>query len=146
VRTRIIQEAFSQPVSADDGLSFIVQQQHEAFDTLQSLLQPLDENAVAPFLGTWQHPVLGQVALSMQGPTLMLDAGEFVTALSAITSTTPGELDFITATPPLVGFVISLSGEASTPKLIVRDPASTDLYTFELVETGQQSPIATPIG
>jgi hypothetical protein len=28
----------------------------------------------------------------------------------------------------------------------VHDPASTDLYTFELVESRGQAPIATPIG
>lgn len=145
LRTRILQEAFSEPASADDGIDFIVQQQQEAFERLQSLLQPLDENAVAPFLGTWQHPVLGQVTLSMQGDTLVLDAGEFTTALSAFKSTTPGELDFITATPPVVGFGITLSDEDSTPQLIVRDPASTDLYTFELVESSQQTPVATPV-
>jgi hypothetical protein len=146
VRTRVIQEAFSQPPSADDGISFIVQQQQKAFDALQSQLQPLDEHAIAPFLGTWQHPVLGQVTLSLQGDTLMLDAGEFATALSAIKGSTPDELDFITASPPLVGFGVSLADAGGVPELIVHDPASTDVYLFELVTPAPSTPVATPIG
>ena len=146
VRDRVFEMAFDQPAEGGAGIEFAVEQQRQAFAELAETLVPLDESGVMPFLGTWEHPALGEVTLKLVDGRLILDAGEFVSEIVVARDDESGETFYLTATPPLGGLRISLRDEAGMRSLVVHDPASTDLYVFAPKFEPGAKPVATPIG
>ena len=81
VRHRVFEAAFDQPPAGDAGVAFAVQQQQAFVADVASTVVPLDEAAVAPYLGTWTHQALGDVALTLDGGRLVADAGEIASEI-----------------------------------------------------------------
>ena len=146
VRDRVFELAFDLPAEGGAGIEFAVEQQRQAFADLAETLVPLDESGVMPFLGTWEHPALGEVSLELVDGRLILDAGEFVSEIVVARDDETGETFYLTATPPLGGLRLSLRDEAGTRALVVHDPASTDLYAFTPMVEPRATPVATVMG
>jgi hypothetical protein len=97
------------------------------------MIVPLDESAVTPFLGAWEHPALREVKLELVDGRLTLDAGEFVSEIVVARDDETEEAIYVTSTPPLGGLRVTLRDEEGRRALVVHDPASTDLYAFTRV-------------
>jgi hypothetical protein len=78
VQFRLLELLFDQPPAMDAALA-------EAKAALVARLRPalgvVDPAAVAPYLGRYRNPELGEVTLSLRGERLMLDAGELSSEL-----------------------------------------------------------------
>ncbi|HLL50323.1 MAG TPA: serine hydrolase domain-containing protein, partial [Thermomicrobiales bacterium] len=133
VRGRVLELAFDQPAEGNAGIEFAMEQQRQGLADLAEMIVPLDESAVTPFLGAWEHPALGEVKLELVDGRLTLDAGEFVSEIVVARDDETEEAIYVTSTPPLGGLRVSLRDEEGRRALVVHDPASTDLYAFTRV-------------
>jgi CubicO group peptidase (beta-lactamase class C family) len=140
VRTRVWETAFDLPPAGADAAEFMAAQGEQTLTDLADSVREIDAEIVAPYLGTWNHPVLGEATLAWSGGKLTLDAGQFASELVAIEDGAAGETVLIAATPPLVGLRISLREEEDERVMVVHDPASTDQYAF-----ARASAPATPV-
>ena len=97
----------------------------------EGLLESVDQETVAPYLATFANEALGELTLSLEGDVLVLDAGEFATALRPLEE--EGELEGYLATDaPVIGTLFELiEDEAGNP--IVSFGVGADVYIFELV-------------
>jgi CubicO group peptidase (beta-lactamase class C family) len=138
VRTRVFETAFDQPAEGDAAVDFMVTQADELFADLNGKIREVDPAAVAPFLGVWSHPTLGEVTLSVADGRLTADTGEFATELVGFTEGSGDEAVYLTATPPFVGLRVTMAEDDGVLSLVVIDPASTDPYVF----TKDDSPAA----
>jgi CubicO group peptidase (beta-lactamase class C family) len=130
VRNGVFAAAFGQAPADDAGVAFAVVQQQKVIAGLAAQMAPLDEAAVAPFLGAWRHPLLGKLVLTLQEGRLLADAGEIASELVAVRDEARGDAFFVTATPPFVGFRVSLREEGGTRALVLYDPGSVEAYAF----------------
>ncbi|MGH2614673.1 MAG: serine hydrolase domain-containing protein, partial [Thermomicrobiales bacterium] len=140
VRNRVFELAFEQPPAGDAAIAFASEQQQQALAELRGMIQPLDENAVTAFLGTWAHPLLGTVTLTLDDGRLVADAGEIASQLLAARDASTGKTFYVTATPPVIGLRISLRDNPGPRSLIVYDPASTETYVFAPVAEATATP------
>ena len=131
VRNGVLEVAFDQPPAGDAGVAFAVEQQRAFVAGVAETIVPLDEVAVEPFLGTWSHPLLGEVALMLDGERLIADAGEIASELAAAHDAATGERFYVTVTPPFVGLRVSLQDEGGRRSLVIYDPGSAEVYAFE---------------
>lgn len=130
VRNRVLESAFGQPPAGDAGVAFAVEQQRAYVAGVASSIVPLDEKMVAPFLGMWTHPTLGEIALRLEDGRLIADAGEIASELAAAHDAATGESFYVTVTPPFVGLRAALRDEGGTRSLMIYDPGSAEVYTF----------------
>jgi CubicO group peptidase (beta-lactamase class C family) len=144
VRTRVLEVAFEQPPAGEAALEFAIEQQRQELADLAATLEPVDEIEVQSFLGTWNHPALGDATLSLEDGRLMLDAGEVASELAAVRGDGADGQMLVTVTPPLGGLRVSLRDEGGERTLVVHDPASTDLYVFGTVSPAAATPVARP--
>lgn len=152
VRYRVLELAFDQEPEFDRQLDFAIDQIDKAMaEVRESLGEGVDEAAVAPFLGDYASPVLGDVSLALEageagGPSrLVLDAGEFASALLPVDSPAAGDR-YASVDPPLLGLPVELRMIDDVPAMVVTDPASGDEYVFDRVGVPSATPVATPIG
>jgi CubicO group peptidase (beta-lactamase class C family) len=82
VTTKILQLVFEQEPLVEQELDFILEQiDQQVSDFEEKLGDTIDADAVAPYLGMYSNPVLGDAALSLDDGKLLLDVGEFVAEL-----------------------------------------------------------------
>lgn len=146
VRNRVFAVAYDQPPTGDASIAFAFEQQRQASDRRSGGIQPLDTNEVAPFLGVWEHPALGEVTLTLDDGRLILDAGDIASELAAAQDEATGEPYYLTVTTPLDGLRVSLRDDNGTRTLVVHDPAPTDLYVFTPLSPAVATPAAGPAG
>ncbi len=131
VRNRLFELVFEQPPTAGEQAQFSLEQAQEAFAEPEGLLDSVDAEAVAPYLATFRNEALGEVTLSLEGDALVLDVGEFASALRPLEE--EGELEGYLATDaPIIGTLFELiEDEAGNPT--VSFGAGASVYVFELV-------------
>lgn len=77
VRYRLFELIFDQPMEFDAQADFINQSIRELLVAGAQDALPIDETAVAPFLGTYSNPELGELVLEVEDGALYADVGEF---------------------------------------------------------------------
>lgn len=111
------------------NLDFGYEQEKKGLAEVQADQVELDIETVTPFVGTYTNAALGDVTISLEGDTLMMDAGEFKSALLAYTL--DDKIVYAPSDPPLAsgadgGFEFKLEGDAPIIELV----APPDVYTF----------------
>ena len=130
VHERLFELVFEQPPTAGERAQFVLEQAQEAFAEPEGLLESVDVDAVAPYLGTFSNEALGELTLSLEGDVLVLDVGEFASELRPLEE--EGELEGYLATDaPIIGTLFELvEDEAGNP--VVSFGAGASVYVFEL--------------
>lgn len=119
---------------AQEQLDFIVTNLADnRAKTEDTAIRTFDAETVAPFAGTYANPVLGEITLTVTSDNgVMLDTGEFVTALWRSTEQDDPEVYFM-ADPPLTGDRVRLTvGEDGDPRVVVG--LGLTEYTFTLTK------------
>ena len=92
---------FDQPAEVDAFLDQAVPARDEQLAALRAMLRPVDPATVAPYLGRYTNPALGEVVLRLQDGTLILDSGEIRSELRAVVGE-DGQIEgYIFVDPPL---------------------------------------------
>jgi CubicO group peptidase (beta-lactamase class C family) len=129
VRERLLELVFDQPSSVEKNLKFALEQEKQSLEEVQKDQVELDVAAVEGFVGTYQNDALGEVTISLDGDTLLMDAGEFKSPLLAYTL--DDKTVYAASDPPLAsgaegGFEFRMEGE--NPVIELSFPPS--VYTF----------------
>jgi CubicO group peptidase (beta-lactamase class C family) len=131
VRERVLELVFEQSAVVEQTLEFALSQEASGLEGLQASFVELDAAALEPFVGTYQNDALGEITLSLDDNTLLMDAGEIKSALQ------PYDLDgrtvYAFSDPPLAsgatagfGFELKMDGETPVVDFLV----PPDVYTF----------------
>lgn len=130
VQFRLAELLFDQPAEIEG----LVAQGSAAFAqrvaTLSSQLGNIDPTRVAPYLGRYRNPVLGEVSLELHDGSLVLDAGELRTALQPQVDEDGQVIAFVAADPPVAPLTVVLREDGGTPSLVVPNPAGGAAYVF----------------
>jgi CubicO group peptidase (beta-lactamase class C family) len=127
VRTRLLEIAYGQEAEVDAQVDFALEQGEKALADLR-LGDEIDAAAVAPFVGDYVNPALGEVSLAVTDETLVLDAGEFQTELRSTLDEAGGVAGYVTFEAPVVGLPVELRRENGAPALVVGQ--GVDEYAF----------------
>jgi hypothetical protein len=97
----------------------------------------VDQETVAPFIGTYANDALGEITISLAEERLVLDAGEFSSQL--LPSSQEDQPDtYVLTDPPLLGLPVELvQTEDGTPNVVLGRGALE--YTFTPVEDASGS-------
>jgi CubicO group peptidase (beta-lactamase class C family) len=92
--------------------------QQQLFAKAAASLEPVDPSAVAPFLGRYHNPELGDVALSRNGDELLLDAGVIHAPARRVAGSDPPRYAFTTRPLDNPGIGLTLeTGPNGQPQL-----------------------------
>jgi hypothetical protein len=142
VRSRLFELLFDQPHEAEEQIAFALQQVEQTKTQVAAqLAEPADRDEAAPYLGRYQNPALGEVAIVFENGIFALHAGEIRAELRRVISPT-GDALYAMFDPPIAGltFVFRERIDGSYEFAI---QAGTEEYVFTLVETG--TPVASPV-
>ena len=113
-------------------------------------LGTIDPRAVAPILGRFCHPALGEIELRLEHGGLVVDAGEVRSRLRPLRFASGGATQYVMIDPPLVGapatFTITPDAEGRPrPVLTVRGEPGEAPIVYPLTRlTGEAAAAATP--
>jgi CubicO group peptidase (beta-lactamase class C family) len=135
VQFRLAELLFDQPAEIEGLVSQgrgAFMQRVEAFGS--RLGDQVDPTAVAPFLGRYENPVLGEVSLELHDGALILDAGEIRSELQPQLDEQGSVVGYVITDPPMAPLPVMLrQGEDSAPSLVVPNPAGGNEYVFARV-------------
>ena len=127
VEIRLFELLFDQPAEFDAQLMA----QAKALEAARPrpALGKIEPAAVAPYLGRYESAELGEVALSLRGDRLLLDAGELNSELRPLADG-GAKTVYLLHDPPLslfseaYGATVSFTGGAQEPRMTITVPAS----------------------
>jgi CubicO group peptidase (beta-lactamase class C family) len=132
VRAHILSAIFEQESEYEALIDYIIEQSESSVEKLNEQIQEsYDEEAVAPYLGTFSNDILGDITISEEEGKLILDVGEFISELRAYVND-DGETQYITIDAPVAGTPFEFTEEDG--ERVVKLDIVTDVYTFEKVE------------
>lgn len=145
VRSRLLELLFDQPDETSEIVDYAVAQTEQ---TKQSVLAQLadgaERDAVAPYLGRYSNPALGEIALTFHDDRLILDAGEFQSELRPLKRQVPNVPNYYLFDPPISGLPVELSEDADgNPRVVLH--VGTERYVFSFIDKGSLTPIASPV-
>ncbi len=135
VQFRLFELLFDQPAEFDAALA-------EAASARPTLtLGEIDPAEVAPYLGRYTRPELGEVTVALRGDRLVLDTGEVNSELRPRADDGGGVTAYLLHDPPLslyseaYGVTVGFAGASDARRLTVTVPANVtgaeQIYTFE---------------
>ena len=138
VHFRLLELLFDQPARMEAQLSALVEARATARPHLASHVDPA---AVAPYLGRYTHPTLGEMTITLRGGRLVLDAGGLASELRRRTVDGPRANVYLLHDPPLsfyseaYGATVSFEGGSDEPRVsltIPHNPTGPEqTYVFE---------------
>ncbi len=133
VRDRLFELVFEQPAQSEVLVAFALEQTERSLTEFRERLLPeADQDAVAPYLGTFASPVLGPVTIWLEDGVLMLDAGEFRTELRPSVDA-EGEVEhYVAMEGPLPTVAFEFTLEDGEPVVVLGEGLVS--YTFVRVE------------
>lgn len=132
IRVRLLELVYDQPMEYDANIDFAIQQGEEMLANAQKQFRDLDEEAVQPYLGSFQSDVLGDMEVALDEGKLTMDVGEFITELRPVVND-EGEVRYAMIDPPLTGNVLEFKTDDNGKPVILIDLV-TDVYTFAKVD------------
>jgi CubicO group peptidase (beta-lactamase class C family) len=114
VRQRLFELVFEQPSEIAGVLdSTIAQAEGTLAEIRAGVGEALTEDEAQPFLGTYSHPVLGEVDIRYEGGKLTADVGEFALELRPNVSEEAEPNTFVTLETPLAGERVQFTNEGT---------------------------------
>jgi hypothetical protein len=109
---------------------------------LQDRLRPVDPAAVAPYLGRYANPALGDVDLVLRDGMLVFDAGEIRSELRPLADANGQIGGYVLVDPPLNGVVSAVTFRQDAdhrPEIVATVPGDdptgeAETYVFTLLE------------
>ncbi len=146
LRYRLLELVYDQPAEYEKTIQYVEEQAAKGQEQLRAQrADAIDQAAVQPFLGQYVNQALGEVTLRLDGGKLVLDAGEFQTALLQMKERAPGGIGFLAADPPIAGLQVMLRRSvAGQPEVVIRSPSGFEEYIFEAIGAPVATPPATP--
>lgn len=133
VRDHLFEHVFEQPAQSEALVAFALEQTERSLAEFQERLLPaVDEDAVAPYLGTFLSPVLGSVTIWLEDGMLMLDAGEFRTELRPSVDAEGEVQHYVALEGPLPTAAFEFTEEDGEPVVVLGEGLVS--YTFVRVE------------
>jgi CubicO group peptidase (beta-lactamase class C family) len=140
VQYRLFEMLFDQPSEIDPLLTQLL-----AGGSEPPPLGQVDPAAVAPFLGRYANPALGEIVLELEDGRLILDGGEVRSELKPVLDEAGNVAAYIFADAPLAGApapVMLQQGADGRPEIVVSvEGDGAETYVFTLLEA---SASATP--
>jgi CubicO group peptidase (beta-lactamase class C family) len=139
---RLLELLFDQPASTDGVLETALSAAAEARADFVAQLGEVDAESVAPALGRYANPALGELALSFEDDALVFDVGENRSRLLPRLDVAGAVIEYVLVDPPLATFppaqMVSLGeGDDGAPQVLLTvpaDPGQNDtVYAFEAV-------------
>jgi CubicO group peptidase (beta-lactamase class C family) len=132
VQNRLFELLFDQPAEFDPLLGQLL----EAGAAQAAQLRPVDPAAVAPYLGQYANPALGEVELRLEGERLVFDAGEIRSEVRGQADAAGQVSAYVLADPPLTGGPIALRQDADgRPEIaVVIEGEGAETYVFTRLE------------
>jgi CubicO group peptidase (beta-lactamase class C family) len=132
VQFRLAELVFDQPAEIE-GL--VAQGQAASAQRVAALSSQLgdqvDPTAVAPYLGRYHNPLLGEVSLELRDGMLILNGGEVRPRLRPQLDEQGRPIAYVATDPPLARLPLFLrEDERGAPTLVVPDPAGGNEYVF----------------
>jgi CubicO group peptidase (beta-lactamase class C family) len=141
IKFRLLELLFDQTPEIDPFLPGLLADL--AAETAQVLarLGPVDPSAVAPYLGGYSNPALGEVVVTLRGNRLLFDAGELWFELRPLAGEEATYLFYDGPLGASTDTVTFLKGTAGRPAMVmaVTEAGEALSYTFD-----QVAPVATP--
>jgi CubicO group peptidase (beta-lactamase class C family) len=145
VRFRLFELLFDQPAEFDTLLGPVLEAQTAQVTELRAHLGTIDPDAIAPFLGHYEHPTLGEVEVALRDGTLVFDAGEIRSEMRPRLDATGQVASYVFTDPPLAGPtpVTFRQDAAGRPEIVavVADEGGPTTYVFTVKEADRA---ATP--
>ena len=141
IKFRLLELLFDQPAEIDPFLPELLE--HLAIETAHVLAQlgPVDPSTVAPYLGRYRNPVLGEVVVALRADRLLFDAGELWFELRPLMGEKATYLFYDGPLGASTDTVLFREDTAGRPVMVmaVTEAGEALSYTFDLV-----APVATP--
>jgi CubicO group peptidase (beta-lactamase class C family) len=142
VQFRLLELLFDQPAAFDALLTAGLAGAAAGRADLLTHLGEIDPAAVTPYLGRYANPDLGEVALLLQGDSLILIAGAVRSQLLPRLADDGAVTDYLPVTPPWASnppdTVLTFEDAGDQRRLLMSvrsDPGEADVvYTFEPIE------------
>jgi CubicO group peptidase (beta-lactamase class C family) len=138
VHFHLLELLFDQPAEMDAQLFALAQASAAGRPQLASHVDPA---AVAPYLGRYTQPTLGEVRITWRGDRLVLDAGELATELRARATDGSNASVYLLHDPPLsfyseaYGATVTFTGGVNEPRVTLTIPGNPtgpeQTYVFE---------------
>jgi CubicO group peptidase (beta-lactamase class C family) len=103
VQSRLLEMLFDQPAAFDAMLGPFLEAQVARIDEFRAQLGTVDPTAVAPYLGRYEHPVLGEVELALRDEALVFDVGEVRSEMRPVVDAAGQVAGYVFIDPPLAG-------------------------------------------
>ena len=143
VQFRALELLFGQPATIDPVVSAALDAAAAQTAATEGLLGEVDPDVVTPYLGAYTNETLGDVTMTLQDGALLLDVGEFQSALRPLLDESGAVSAYLLSDPLLAGQVALTFGmEDGVPSLAVIDPSSGEAYM--LTPAGETRAAATP--
>jgi CubicO group peptidase (beta-lactamase class C family) len=126
VHFHLLELLFDQPAEVDAQLFALAQARAAGRPQLASHV----EAAVAPYLGRYTQPTLGELRITWRGDRPVLDAGELATQLRARATDGPNASVYLLHDPPLsfyseaYGAMVSFTGGVNEPRVTLTIPGN----------------------
>ncbi len=139
VQFRLLELLFGQAPEFDPLVGQIVEAGAAQAAELRARLRPVDPAAVAPWLGRYVHPTLGEVELALRGGALVFDAGEVRSELRGVADEAGRAVGYAFVDPPLAGPspVTLRRGADGRPEVVMAvEGEGAETYVFVPLEAG----------
>jgi len=126
VHYRILELAFGQPIRHDAQLIQMADDMQQQAKAALANPQPrIDPATIAPYLGRYTNPTVGEFALTLERDKLMLDVGTMQFELRSL-----GNGTYIGWDPPVSGIPFTLKQVAGQPVVTMIDPWTNQPIVF----------------
>jgi CubicO group peptidase (beta-lactamase class C family) len=138
VQFRLLELLFDQPAEFDAMLGPFLDARAGQIAELSAQLQPVAPDTIAPYLGRYANPALGEVELELRDGRLILDAGEVRSELRPQVDDAGQVAGYMLVDPPLAGAPVLVTlrqGADGRPELMAAvEGDGAETYVFTLLE------------
>jgi len=139
VQSRLLELLFDQPAAFDAMLGQFLEARAAQIAELRAQLGTVDPAAIAPYLGRYEHPVLGEVELALRGGSLVFDVGEVRSEIRPRVDEVGQVVGYVFVDPPLAGPIpVTLrQSDDGRPEVVVTvGGEAEDTYVFTFLGPG----------
>jgi len=138
VQFRLFELLFDQSAEFAAMLGPFLEAQTARLGELRAHLGTVDPAAVAPYLGRYEHPTLGEVEVALRDGKLMLDAGEIRSEMRPQLDEAGQVVGYVFVDPPLAGPtpVTFRQGADGQPEVVAEVPTESGPTTYVFTFVG----------